>query len=183
ISELLEGQRLQHLFERPDPARQSHEGVAALVHDGLAIAQPVGDHELAHLRLAYAEIEERARDHPRDVPAMLENGARQHAHEPHPSPAVHEPPVPPRHLLAQLLGRAEVLGGHRVAGAAEDGDGRDQGAGLAHSVPRDASAARTWAMAALRLSPAGLARVKAVPWNRARSSSSLISTIRAAPGY
>ena len=38
-------------------------------------------------------------------------------------------------------------------------------------------------MAALRLSPAGFARIKAVPWNRVRSSSSLISTIRSAPGY
>src|SRR5437867_3492807 len=74
IAELLEGQRLEDFFERPDPAGQSHEGLAPLVHDGLAITQPVGDHELAHLRLPHSEIEERARDYPRHLPAVRENG-------------------------------------------------------------------------------------------------------------
>jgi len=32
------------------------------VHDGLAITQTVGHHELAHFRLAHPKVEERARD-------------------------------------------------------------------------------------------------------------------------
>src|SRR5215468_8091198 len=43
VAELLEGHHLQHLLEGAEAAGQSHEGVAALVHDGLAVAQPVGD--------------------------------------------------------------------------------------------------------------------------------------------
>ena len=56
VAELLEGERFQHFLERAEAARQGHEGVAPLVHDRLAVPEPVGDHELREARVAHAEL-------------------------------------------------------------------------------------------------------------------------------
>src|SRR5262249_53792460 len=140
-------------------------------------AETVRNHELAHRRLTHSEVEERTGNHPGNQAAVLEHGARERTHEPHAAPSVHEAPVSPCHLLAQLHGDGEILRVDGVAGAAEDRDGADH-----HAGSPDEPTARPCAMPALRRSPDGFARRRALPRNRSRSSSSLMATIRAAPG-
>ena len=109
VAELLEGERFQHFLERAEAARQGHEGVAPLVHDRLAVPEPVGDHELREARVAHAELQERLGDDPGDLAPVSEDCPGQTAHEAHASASVDEPPSAPGELGPELLGRSEVL--------------------------------------------------------------------------
>ena len=125
VAELLEGEGFQHFLERAEAAREGHEGVAPLVHERLAVSEPVGDHELREARVAHAELQERLGDDPGDRAAVSEDCPRETAHEAHASASVDEPPAAPGELRPEFLGRGEVLRVHAVARAAEHGDRAD----------------------------------------------------------
>lgn len=181
IAELLESHDLEDLLEGAETAGQGHERIAPRVHDGLAVAQAFGDHELGHRGLPHPELDQGLGYDADHLAAGTEHRAGQGSHQAQPAPSIDEPPSTPREFFAQLAGRLEVLGVHPVAGAAENGDGADQ-FGSRRGAPPRARPALPSAISALRRMPGAFGRVSGVPAKRVRNASSSMLATAAAPG-
>ena len=124
LSELCPGHLFDEFFERADAARQSHEGVGVVEHQLLALVHVVRHHDLA-ARHGVLAVDQELRNDADRFAAVVEDGARQFAHQADRSAAVHQTDL----VLGQDFSeRAGGLDEGRIgagAGAAIDTDFSD----------------------------------------------------------
>ena len=104
VAELRPGELLHQFFERANAARERHEAVRKVEHQHLALVKPVGHVALADIAERVFELQERGRNDPCYVSAVIAHRAGHGSHQAVAAAAVDEAEPRFRHVTAEPCG-------------------------------------------------------------------------------
>ena len=108
LIELCPGGHFDGFFECPDTAGKRHKGVRLLEHQHLSLMHVDGDDGVLHVAQHLFPVLQELRDDAGHVPAMLEHGPGDDAHEPQAAAAINQADATLRHLLAEFAGGIRI---------------------------------------------------------------------------
>ena len=124
-----QGELLDQLLQRADPARQRHEGVRALEHDALSFVHVAGDDAFLRPHQHVLAIDQEIRNHAGHGPAVVENRIRQRAHQADRPSAIDQPDAVLGQNSSKRPGRLDESRIGAGTGGAIDANGFDSAHG------------------------------------------------------